>query len=582
MARKSRKDIGLIPIAETCEKIYKTAIYARLSVEDLGNKDGGTIENQILLVQKYIESKQYLKLYEKYIDNGETGTNFERNGFINLMEDIKRGKIDCIVVKDLSRFGRNYIETGNYLERVFPFLGVRFISINDGYDSHNTAKNGDNLTIVLKNLVNDMYVKDISKKIRTAVEIKRRKGDFVGGLTPYGYMKSPADKHKLIIDRETALTVRDVFQWKAEGMSSMAIARKLNENGVQSPQNYWYNKGILSHSRYAKKILWNDGYIRNMLANSVYIGHLAQGKRKNDISKSVKSTLQPREKWVVVENTHEAIIEIIIFEAIQKILADDSKKYNSKQENYTEANKTNNIFSGLMYCANCGKSLKRKYQTGRNGKRYYNYVCPSYSTDKSSGCTRKYISEIELKKAVYTAIKQKIALLSDNDTTTKINSFMQIENCRTKFSDGESVLQNEAQSLQQRLNRLNILKNSIYNDYMDGLLNQREYKYARQKYDTEYNQLNSRLNEISTELKKYMCNIENNKYVAEMRRFSNAEKLTKDMLKVFVEKIIVYNNRRIEIKYRYRNEPEQLNLNGVSSVYKSRSVGSDLGNGVGV
>ena len=225
MARVSKKNpmnqvnqVSANAILES-EKIYRTAIYARLSNEDLGKKDSGSIENQILLVQKYIESKPYLKLCDTFIDNGETGTNFDRDGFKNLMEAIKNKKVDCIAVKDLSRLGRDYVETGNYIENVFPFLGVRFVSVNDNYDSKYPSKNGDNLSIVLKNLVNDMYAKDISKKIRSAFAIKHKKGEYTGGHAPYGYVKSAENRHKLVIDEEAAQNVKDIFQSKFFGTS---------------------------------------------------------------------------------------------------------------------------------------------------------------------------------------------------------------------------------------------------------------------------------------------------------------------------------------------------------------------------
>ncbi|MCL2772158.1 MAG: recombinase family protein [Oscillospiraceae bacterium] len=330
MARKSRKNTEVtfaVKFEENnaeiipSEKIYKTAIYARLSSEDIS--DGGAVENQILLVQKYIESKPYLKLWETFIDNGKTGTNFERGGFESLMDAAKSGKIDCIAVKDLSRFGRNYIETGNYLEEVFPFLGVRFISVNDNYDSYDLPRSNDNinssnLTVILKNLINDIYARDISKKCRTALQIKQQRGEFIGNTAPYGYMKSPDNKNKITVDAETAPIVRDIFRWKSDGMSAPAIVGKLNAAGVLSPSNYLYSKGLLFHEKYAKKILWNASIVRKILANPAYIGHMAQGKKKSSFGSGRKEKCQTINKWIVVENTHEPIIEPAIFNAVRR------------------------------------------------------------------------------------------------------------------------------------------------------------------------------------------------------------------------------------------------------------------------
>lgn len=341
MARKSRYNEYITENQLAAEKIptdikiHNAAVYARLSNEDSRKKDRqaqspfvtstSTIENQILLVRNYIESKPYLKLCGIYADNGQTGTNFERSGFQSLMKDVKCGKIDCIVVKDLSRLGRDYIETGNYLEKVFPFLGVRFISVNDNYDSKYPSQNGDNinssnLTVVLKNLVNDIYARDISKKIKSVAAMKHRKGMFSGNYAPYGYLKSPADKNKFVINGETAPVVRDMFKWKSEGMGNAAIARKLNASGVLSPSNYLYSKGLLQNKKYAEKIPWRVDTIKNILTNPAYIGHMAQGKKKSDLSLGLKCQKQSKIKWIVVENTHEPIIEVSVFETVQKML----------------------------------------------------------------------------------------------------------------------------------------------------------------------------------------------------------------------------------------------------------------------
>ena len=344
MARKSRyneyntENQASVKEISIGEKTYNAAVYARLSNEDVRKKDKqnqvpsitSTIENQILLVRNYIESKPYLNLCGIYVDNGQTGTNFERGGFQSMMEAVKCGKIDCIVVKDLSRLGRDYIETGNYLEKVFPFLGVRFISINDGYDSYNSAGNGSNLTIILKNLMNDIYARDISKKIKSVAAMKHRKGAFSGNYAPYGYLKSPEDKNKFIVNEETAPIVRNMFKWKSEGMRTAAISRKLNTSGVLSPSNYLYFKGLLQNKKYAEKILWRVDSIKNILTNPAYIGYMAQGKKKSDLNLGLKCKKQPREKWIVIENTHEPIVEVSVFETVQKMLTESA--FNAKSE----------------------------------------------------------------------------------------------------------------------------------------------------------------------------------------------------------------------------------------------------------
>ena len=560
MARKSRKIVLTLDRAFeenhmkiiSGEKIYKTAIYARLSSEDSGNKDGGSIDSQILIVRKYIESEPYLKLCETFTDNGETGTNFERDGWRNLMEAVKCGKINCIIVKDLSRFGRDYIETGSYLEKVFPFLGVRFISVNDNYDSENPIKNGDNLTVILKNLINDMYAKDISRKVKSAYHTMQKNGEYVASRTPYGYMKSPENKHKLVMDEEVAPIVREIFRWKSEGMNNTAIARKLNNNGVTSPSNYFYGKGISANPKYAKKIFWNDSHVRVILSNIVYMGHIAQGKSKRTSINKLPAQIQPKEKWIVVENTHEPIIDGDTFAEAQKIISERSEMCNNAKGKYNDIKRTENIFTGLIYCANCGKALKRK-QLVRYGKRCYSFVCPSYSFHVERECVRKYVQEKNLKDIVFCTIKQQISLLCEIDNKVKN------VNLSVKIKNRELELQAEIQGLEQKLTNINSRKITLYDDFTDGLLTEREYHYARQKYDSENNSLAFELQAISDELIKYKDSfIAYKKYAAEILQFDKFTELTREMLTALVEKIIVYSDRRIEIKFKYRDEFKEL------------------------
>lgn len=281
MARKSRKPsasgtLDAAAQAKTEMKLYRTAVYVRLSVEDSKNPDCDTIENQLSLVRNYVESKPYLRQTAEYIDNGVSGTRFDRPEFMRMVADMRAGEIDCIVVKDLSRLGRNYLEAGDYLEKIFPFFGVRFIAVTDGYDSINPNTAEDGLIVPLKNLINEAYAKDMSKKISTAIDIKQRQGKFIGSRTAYVYMKSPEDKNQLIVDREVSGIVVRIFECKARGMGNASIAKMLNEEGIASPMRYKYEKGLTKNKRYAES-LWNDGTIAAMIVNPVYILHWRHG-----------------------------------------------------------------------------------------------------------------------------------------------------------------------------------------------------------------------------------------------------------------------------------------------------------------
>lgn len=334
VARTKRKINPLQPVAvpgatEPVQRIYRTAGYARLSVEDGGKPGTDTIENQKELIRGYIDSRPDMQFAGFYCDNGRTGTNFERPGFEKLLNDVRTGKIDCIVVKDLSRFGRNYLETGNYLERIFPFLDVRFVAIADSFDTLAAERSSDGYIIPLKNIMNEVYSRDISRKIGSALAVKQRKGEFIGSWAAYGYQKCKDDPHRLEPDEETAPVVQEIFRWRLCGISCKQIARKLNGQGIPSPSRYHYLKGDAKSDRYANAV-WKPPIIKRILSSEVYMGHMVQGRRRESFYERKKQQTLPASEWIIVHNTHEPIIEEETFRAVQKIAEDDKKTYRER------------------------------------------------------------------------------------------------------------------------------------------------------------------------------------------------------------------------------------------------------------
>ncbi len=318
MARISRKGLvnDNVVLAEQ-KHIYHAAAYVRLSIEDNhGTDNSDSIVMQQYMLEGYIARQPDMELYQVYCDNGESGTDFQRPGFVHMMEDVKRQKVDCIVVKDLSRFGRNYVEAGYYLEKVFPFLGIRFVAVNDEYDSEKDQEK-DELVLSLKNLVNDLYAKDISQKIHAALFIKQKKGEYIGALPPYGYLKSTEDKHKLVVDPETACIVQNIFQWRLAGDSFTEIARKLNNREIVSPSLYHYQKG--HKKKKPTSFIWQAQTIKHITTNPVYAGHMAQGKTKKSLCDAILASKVSREHWIVVENTHEALVSQEVFDRVQNL-----------------------------------------------------------------------------------------------------------------------------------------------------------------------------------------------------------------------------------------------------------------------
>lgn len=332
MPRVSRKSAQLGITPTVSPKVFNTAVYARLSIEDNG-KNGNSIENQIYLIEKYISTQEDLQHVETFVDNGMTGVNFQRPAFQKLMEAVKQGNINCIVVKDLSRFGRNYIETGEYLEKVFPYLGVRFISINDNFDS--LHENNNSLIISLKGILHDTYAKDISKKVSTALDIKKKSGKFMGKMPPYGYIRSAEDRHKLVVHKGRARVIKDIFNWQLSGMGIVAIAKKLNEMGIPSQLKLRWIEGYADGRKIA---LWQGSSVIDILRNPCYIGCIVERKSYNELYKGKKLKIIPPSQWKLIKNTHEAIIDEDTFYKAQKMIEESGKKIKSTLDGWRKDN----------------------------------------------------------------------------------------------------------------------------------------------------------------------------------------------------------------------------------------------------
>ena len=277
MARKKRTaSVTAEAAAQETSITFNTGLYARLSVLDNGKADGDPIESQVKIMEQYLSEHSELRLVDQYLDNGYSGVSFERPQWERLMHDVKAGKIDCIIVKDLSRLGRNYIETGNFLERICPNLGIRFISVNDNYDTHNIHSR-DELTVSVKNIVNDYYAKDISMKSGAALKAKRQNGEYIGNYAPHGYRKDPENKNRLLVDPETAPVIQQIYEWRAQGLGIGTIARMLNEQDIPSPGRYRFEHGIITNNnKKGSALLWNRHALSDILRNIAYIGHAQQ------------------------------------------------------------------------------------------------------------------------------------------------------------------------------------------------------------------------------------------------------------------------------------------------------------------
>ena len=378
--------------------------YLRYSYEDFKGTGYTSIENQRQIILEYIASQGW-ELFDIYIDDGYSGTNFERPGFLKLLNDIKPYRINCIVVKDLSRLGRNYIETGKYFETIFPKLGVRCIALGDNYDSIHDEEND---IMPFKNILNEMYAKDISRKIRSSRRINAKQGLFMGSVAPYGYIRDPLDKHHLIPDEAAKKNVQLIYDMRKMGISSRAIADHLNQGGELSPLEYYYrlqNKANHTHTKRA----WGSASIQRILQHDVYIGHITQGKRRVKSFKDKTLTVTPPTEWITVKNMHEPIIDINTWEAVQNQLL--LNKHNRR----IHSSDTTSLFAGLCFCSDCGSKLVYSTKVNKQGKVYAFYKCAGYNNNGKSFCSSHMVRSDHLEDLVVSKLGEYINLSMDDE-----------------------------------------------------------------------------------------------------------------------------------------------------------------------
>lgn len=555
MARKGRKENPLIPFVEIAppKRIYHVGEYSRLSVEDSGKGTSDSIENQQAMIRDYVAAQPDMEHYAAYCDNGETGVNFERPAFERLMEDVKNGKVDCIVVKDLSRFGRNYIETGNYLERVFPFLGVRFIAITDGFDSLTAERSEDGYIIPLKNLINHIYAKDISKKSGSALAAKQKNGEFIGAWAAYGYHKDPDNKNAILVDDEVAPIVRDIFHWYSDGVGIPMIARKLTELGIPSPSAYRFSKGIIKNTKLAAAP-WRVQVIKNMLQSEVYIGNLVQGRKRESLFEGKKQKMLPKEEWIIVQNTHEAIIEKALFDRVQRRLEEAHARYNNKLGVFAEAIETENLLKGLIYCGDCGTLLTRYKKVRINKVKepkyhiWYSYICPLHVAYLDR-CSFISIPETEVLQAVFSTLRMQIACAAEIQ-----NILIELQKQPT-FRYQKTKRQAEKLKLEQKLSEVTKYRKGLFENYYAKVISEKEYLYLTQSYEKEVEQISARLAELN--VLNEVCQEQHgpsSRWITALMQFSEAETLTREMVLALVERIVVTQNREITITLKYRDE----------------------------
>lgn len=535
-------------LSNNLSKTYLCGGYLRLSKED-GDVAGSetlqsnSIENQKEYIEDYLQSKPEIKIVDFYVDDGYSGVNFDRPDFQRMLQDIKNKKIDCVIVKDLSRLGRNYIEVGRYIERLFPLLGVRFIAINDNFDSADDTAASNNIIIPFKNLINDAYCRDISIKIRSHLEVKRKRGEFIGAFAVYGYMRGK-DKNKLIVDPYAAEIVKEIFGMKMDGMSQQAIADELNSLGILSPAEYKKEQGsgyktvFQTHS----KAKWTAMAVMRVLTNEIYVGTLIQGKESTPNYKVKVREKKPREEWIRIENAHEAIISRADFEIISDIIQKDTR--------VTAGKRAVSIYSGYLVCADCGCSMVRK-KAYSGSFEYVYYVCSGNKKNKDT-CSSHRISENALNVAVTKILQLHLKHLADLQESIL---YIRKTSCN---SDKIKMMVLQSEKIKGDIEKYNRLKLECYEDYKNELITQGEYLLFKKELDNRIEDTKK----AATELSKKKRMLLDGRYEKEsfMEKFLTSKdiELKRSLFVRFISQIYVYEDRRIEIIFRDQDEIEQL------------------------
>lgn len=516
--------------------------YYRLSKEawDKGAKnESDSISNQRKLVHAFVKNNPNITLVGEEYDDGYTGTNYERPGFCSILEKIREGKANCVIVKDLSRLGREYIETGKYLETIFPELGVRFIAINDDVDSENVSS-GDDLIIPIKNIMNESYCRELSKKLRRQFRIQRGNGEFLGAFACYGYLKAPDDRHKLVIDECAAEVVKSIFSLKVKGLNQQAIADFLNDNGILSPSEYKKAQGLHYKTGFQSGAAgkWSVVTIRGILSNPVYIGTLIQGKRGTPNYKIKKMRVRKPEDWVVVEENHDAIIDPLVFSVVQKMLERDTRTCPTEEAVLPLA--------GVLFCADCKSSMCRRSVT-RSGKKFHYYVCGTNKHGK--GCSSHSFEQKKLEAVVLHAINNQVRIVVEMEQLLQEVNQKDIAGVRMKHLD-LMITQKE-----RDVEGYQEFRMKLYEALQDELIDRDEYEKMRKKYTQMIEEAQTVLSRWRKERQEVFSDTNrDDSWIAQFSRFNGLKELTREAVVSLIDRIDILEDKQIKVSFNYRDE----------------------------
>ncbi len=524
------------------KKFYNVAIYLRLSRDD-EDLDGGKLESNSIssqrdMIRSFIRKQDDMEIYDIYVDDGWSGANFERPEFQRMMRDIEAGKVDCVIVKDLSRLGRDYIEAGRLIQKTFPAFSVRFIALTDRFDSLTADFNEKMMVVPVKNFMNEFYCRDISTKVRSHQQEKREEGKYIGAFCTYGYKKSEENRNLLMPDEYAAGVVRKIFAWKIDGYSNLAIAEKLDELGILSPMEYKKVQGSKLHTTFAtkSKSSWSPVAVKRILTNETYIGTVVQGKAEKVNYKVNKCVLKPENEWVRVKYRHEAIVSEEDFYIVQELLKIDTRAGGGTKKAH--------IFAGLLFCGDCMEPMTRRVNRYK-GTETVSFIC----TTRNNGgeCSRHAILETELRNLVLTALRQQNALFLDKDKVLQ-----SIEQMEIQFEE-VVAFDREIGKLHQEQDKYLKLRASLYEDLKNDIITESDFKSFREIYEKRYQELQKAIEGQEETVKKlFQSGLMAGKNLERMKMFMQVTELDRTTLITFVKRILVYEDKRVYVELRYK------------------------------
>lgn len=527
------------------KEFYNVAIYLRLSRDDMdgnaaksGKAESNSISSQRDMIRSYIRKQKDMEIYDIYVDDGWSGANFDRPEFKRMMQDIEAGKVDCVIVKDLSRLGRDYIEAGRLIQKTFPAFCVRFIALNDKFDSLTADYNETSLVLPVKNFVNDSYCRDISGKVRSHQKIKRENGEFIGAFAVYGYQKGEKNKNILIPDDYAADIVKKIFSWKIEGFSTFAIAEQLNELGILSPMEYKKSKGENFQTGFATgaKSKWSAVAVKRILVNECYVGTLEQGKEEKVNYKVNKTVKKPKKEWIRVENAHEAIISKEEFEIVQRLLQVDTRAASGIKKSH--------IYAGLLFCGDCMEPMMRRINRYKGKDRVY-FICAT--RNRGEGCSRHSIEEKELDRLVLNALRQQIYLFMD-----KAKVLAGIEQMEVNFEE-VVAFDKEIEKLHKEQDQYLSLRAGLYEDLKKKVITEDDFNNFRVIYEQRYGELQQAIQKQEETIKKlFKSGVSAGIKLERMKEVLQITEIDRPTLITFANRILVYEDKRVYLELRYR------------------------------